>query len=60
MIDYGGRMYLGVEGGYVVEPVDGLAGGDEIDAGICQLLQVHVRTDPGTNGLTINYQKSLK
>ena len=41
-------MYLGIKGGDVVEPVDGLAAGDEVDAGIRQLLQLHVRTDPGT------------
>ena len=42
------RIYLGIKGGDVVEPVDGLAAGDEVDAGIRHLLQLHVRTDPGT------------
>ena len=41
--------YLGIEGRDVVEPVDGLAAGNKVDASILQLLQVHVRTDPAAD-----------
>ena len=40
--------YLGIEGRDVVEPVDGLAAGNQVDTGTIQLLQVHVRTNPAS------------
>ena len=50
------RFYLCVKGGDVVEPVDGLAAGHEVDAGIGDLLQMHIGADSETGGISdMNY-----
>ena len=45
------RFYLCIKGGDVVEPVDGLAAGDEVDAVIGDLPQVHIGTDSEAGGI---------